>query len=73
MPQLPATTTQSRTSSSTAPSRRRGAWSLFRTQDGYRVVGTPPSEEELERALVAAGVRKGAAVEIGEESFEFFP
>jgi GTP-binding protein len=53
------------------PKARR--WSIFRTQDGYRVVGTPPSEEELERALVAAGVRKGAAVEIGEESFEFFP
>ena len=54
-----------------APKARR--WSIFRTQDGYRVVGTPPSEDELERALVAAGVRKGAAVEIGEESFEFFP
>jgi GTP-binding protein len=53
------------------PKARR--WSIFRTQDGYRVVGTPPSEEELERALVAAGVRKGAPVEIGEESFEFFP
>ncbi len=53
------------------PKARR--WSIFRTQDGYRVVGTPPSEEELERALAAAGVRKGAAVEIGEESFEFFP
>jgi GTPase len=53
------------------PKPRR--WSIFRTQDGYRVVGTPPSEAEVERALVAAGVRKGAAVEIGEESFEFFP
>lgn len=53
------------------PKARR--WSIFRTQDGYRVVGTPPSEEELERALAAAGVRKGAEVEIGEESFEFFP
>ena len=33
---------------------------------GYRVVGTPPSEEELERALKAAGAKKGATVELGD-------
>ena len=66
-------TMRSRTSSSTARSRKRAGGASSAPQDGYRVVGTPPSEEELERALVAAGVRKGAAVEIGEESFEFFP
>jgi GTPase len=53
------------------PKTRR--WSLLRTQDGYRVVGGPPDDEELERALRAAGARPGAAVEIGEESFEFVP
>ncbi len=53
------------------PKARR--WTLFRTQDGYRVTGTPPNEEELERALREAGARKGAEVEIGDESFEFFP
>ncbi len=48
-------------------------WSLLRTQDGFRVVGTPPSDEELERALRAAGARLGTAVEVGAESFEFVP
>ena len=48
-------------------------WSLLRTQGGFRVVGTPPSDEVLERALRAAGARPGAAVEIGEASFEFVP
>jgi hypothetical protein len=37
------------------------------------VVGTPPSEEELERALRAAGAKTGAEVEVGEESFELAP
>ena len=53
------------------PKARR--WTLFRTQDGYRVAGTPPNEEELERALREAGARKGAEVEVGDDSFEFFP
>jgi GTP-binding protein len=48
-------------------------WSLLRTEDGFRVVGTPPGEEELERALREAGARRGAAVEVGTESFEFIP
>jgi GTP-binding protein len=55
------------------PQPRPERWSLLRTQEGFRVVGTPPSEEALERALRAAGARSGAAVEIGEESFEFAP
>jgi hypothetical protein len=42
----------------------------MRTDAGFRVVGTPPSEEELERALRAAGAKDGATVEIGEEEFE---
>jgi hypothetical protein len=33
-------------------------------------MGTPPSEAELERALKAAGARKGATVELGDEEFE---
>jgi GTP-binding protein len=48
-------------------------WSLLRTDDGFRVVGTPPSEEELERALREAGAKRGVAVKIGEESLEFIP
>jgi GTP-binding protein len=48
-------------------------WSLLRTEDGFRVVGTPPSGEELDRALREAGARRGAAVEVGEESFQFVP
>jgi GTPase len=47
------------------PSRPR--YRVLRTDRGFRVVGTPPDEEELESALRAAGVRKGAEVEIGDE------
>jgi GTP-binding protein len=55
------------------PEPKARPWSLLRTEGGFRVVGTPPSEEELERALRAAGARRGVAVEVGEESFEFVP
>ena len=52
------------------PEPKTRPWSLFRTERGFRVVGTPPGEEELERALRAAGAKRGAAVEIGEETLE---
>jgi GTPase len=45
-------------------------WRLLRTEGGFRVLGTPPSDEELERALRAAGAKDGATVEIGDEEFE---
>jgi GTP-binding protein len=48
-------------------------WSLLRTEEGFRVVGTPPGEQELERALSEAGARRGATVEVGATSFEFVP
>jgi GTP-binding protein len=48
-------------------------WSLLRTEDGFRVIGTPPGEDELARALREAGARRGAAVEVGEASFQFVP
>jgi GTP-binding protein len=50
------------------PKTRR--WRLLRTEDGFRVLGPRPSEEELERALRAAGAKVGATVEIGDEEFE---
>jgi len=50
------------------PKGRR--WRLLRTESGFRVLGTPPPEEELERALRAAGAKDGATVEIGDEEFE---
>jgi GTP-binding protein len=52
------------------PEPRARSWRLFRTEGGYRVLGTPPSDEELERALRAAGARKGATVEVGDEELE---
>jgi GTP-binding protein len=55
------------------PQPRKRPWSLFRTEGGFRVVGTPPSEEELERALREAGAKRGVSVELGDESFEFVP
>lgn len=50
------------------PKGRR--WRLMRTDSGFRVVGTRPSDDELERALRAAGARTGAEVEVGDETFE---
>jgi len=55
------------------PQAKTRSWRLFRTDRGFRVVGTPPSPEELERALRAAGARDGVDVEIGEDSFELAP
>jgi GTPase len=52
------------------PEPKARPWRLMRIEGGYRVVGTPPSEEELERALKAAGARKGATVEVGDEELE---
>ena len=44
---------------------------IHRTDRGLRVVGIAPEGEELDQALVAAGVRKGVMVEIGDEVFEW--
>ena len=52
------------------PEPKARSWRLLRVEGGYRVVGGPPSDEELERALKAAGARKGATVELGDEEFE---
>jgi len=51
------------------PSRR--AFRVFRTEDGFRVTGRPPSPADLEAVLKAAGVREGDQVEIGEEVLEW--
>ena len=55
------------------PEPKARPWRLLRADRGFRVVGKPPSDAELERALRAAGARSGAEVEIGEESFELAP
>jgi hypothetical protein len=47
--------------------RTRRRYRVLRTGSGFRVVGTPPDGAELEDALRAAGVKKGAEVEIGDE------
>jgi GTP-binding protein len=52
------------------PEPKARPWRLLRTDVGYRVLGTPPSDEELERALKAAGARKGATIEVGDEELE---
>jgi GTP-binding protein len=49
------------------PAASRG-YRILRTDRGYRVAGTAPEGEELERALRAAGARKGAEVEVGDET-----
>ncbi len=53
------------------PKPKTRTWRLFRTDRGFRIVGTPPPEEELAAALKAAGVKKGAEVEVDGESMEF--
>ena len=55
------------------PKAKARRWSLMRTEDGYRVVGPPPGEAELERALREAGARRGMTVEVGTGSYEFIP
>ena len=51
------------------PRRERG-FRIFRTDRGFRVEGSRPDDDELERALRAAGARTGAEVEVGDETFE---
>jgi GTP-binding protein len=46
----------------------RGAYRIFRTDRGFRVVGSPPEREALEEALRAVGAKPGAEVEIGDET-----
>jgi GTP-binding protein len=52
------------------PQAKTRTWRLLRTEGGFRVLGTPPSEDDLERALRAAGAKRGATVEVGDEEFE---
>jgi GTP-binding protein len=52
------------------PEPKARPWRLLRTDSGFRVLGTPPSDEALERALKAAGARKGAIGEVGDEQLE---
>jgi GTP-binding protein len=46
----------------------RGAYRIFRTDRGFRVVGKPPEREALEEALRAVGAKPGVEVEIGDET-----
>ncbi len=49
----------------------RRAYRIYRTDRGFRIMGTPPEGEELEAALRSAGVREGVEVEIGDEVLEW--
>jgi GTPase len=53
------------------PRPRRRPFRIFRTDRGFRVVGSAPSEDELEAALRAAGAKTGDEVVIGDEELEF--
>jgi GTP-binding protein len=53
------------------PKPRRAPFRILRTDRGYRVVGTPPGEDELAEALKAAGARSGDEVMVGEETLEY--
>jgi GTPase len=54
------------------PRPRRGPrFRILRTDRGYRVVGRPPSTEELEEALRRTGIKRGAEVEIEGETLEW--
>ena len=48
----------------------RRAYRIFRTDRGFRVIGRPPPEEELERALREAGAKQGDEVEVAGEALE---
>jgi GTP-binding protein len=53
------------------PQPARRAYRVFRTEDGFRITGRPPSGEELEAVLKSAGVRAGDEVELGDEVLEW--
>jgi GTP-binding protein len=53
------------------PKAKRASFRILRTDRGYRVAGTPPSEVALEEALRAAGARSGDEVVVGEETLEY--
>jgi GTP-binding protein len=54
------------------PRPRRGpSFRIFRTDRGYRVVGTPPPPDELEEALRRVGVKRGTEVELEGEILEW--
>ncbi|HET8968462.1 MAG TPA: GTPase ObgE [Gaiellaceae bacterium] len=54
------------------PRPRRGPrFRIYRTDRGYRVVGTPPPADELEVALRRLGIKPGTQVEVGEEELEW--
>jgi GTP-binding protein len=54
------------------PRPRRGPrFRILRTDRGFRVVGTPPPQDELEDALRRAGVKRGAEVELEGEVLEW--
>jgi GTPase len=53
------------------PRPRRGrAYRILRTDRGFRVVGPPPDDEELETALREAGAKTGDEVTVGDEVLE---
>jgi GTPase len=49
------------------PRPERAGYRIFRTDRGFRVMGSLPEREELEEALRAAGAKPGAEVELGDE------
>jgi GTP-binding protein len=53
------------------PRPARRPFRVYRTDRGFRITGTPPSEAELETILRGAGVREGDEVELGEELLEW--
>jgi GTP-binding protein len=54
------------------PKPRRGpGFRILRTDRGYRVVGKPPSADELEEALRRVGIKRGTQVEVGGEELEW--
>jgi GTP-binding protein len=53
------------------PRAARRAFRVYRTDRGFRVIGTPPGEHELEAILKAAGARAGDEVELDEELLEW--
>jgi GTP-binding protein len=51
--------------------RSRPRFRILRTDRGYRVVGTPPAPEELEKALRGLGIKPGTQVDVGDEELEW--
>jgi GTPase len=53
------------------PEPAKRPFRVFRTETGFRVTGKPPTPDQLEAILKAAGAREGDEVQVGDDVLEW--